>query len=334
VLGAIYETDFKDFSYGFRPKRSQHDALDAVTVGIERVRVNWVLDMDIKSFFDRIDHGWMIKMIERRIADERVVRHIRKWLSAGVMEDGEVATAKSGTPQGGSISPLLANIYLHYTLDIWSGRFREDKATGDTLIVRYADDVVCGFERRDDAERYRTEVSARLAEFGLELSEEKTRLIEFGRNAALTRSRRGQGKPETFDFLGFTHICGKTRKGKFAVLRKTKRKKVQAKLLEIRKELKRRMHDSVAKTGAWLKSVLWGHYNYYGVPRNMRAMRNFREQVRWDWKRALSRRSQNGTITWDRMLRLSDRWLPKPTITHPYPNQRVCVKTQGRSPVR
>lgn len=334
VLGAIYEADFKGFSYGFRPGRSQHDALDAVVVGIERGRVNWILDMDIRSFFDRIDHDRLIEMVRLRVADERVIRHIKKWLNAGVMEDGEVRKSETGTPQGGSISPLLANIYLHYALDIWSERFGESKAWGGVQIVRYADDVICGFERREDAERYRSEVSERLAKFGLELSEEKTRLIEFGRFASANREKRGEGKPETFDFLGFTHICGKTKAGRYAVVRKTKRKKLQAKLQEIRKELKRRMHETVESVGAWLASVLRGHYAYYGVPRNLPSMRTLRDRVTVDWKRALGRRSQKGRITWDRMRRLIGRWLPVPKITHPYPNQRLRVTTQGRSPVR
>jgi group II intron reverse transcriptase/maturase len=334
VLGVIYEADFKGFSYGFRPGRKQHDALDALTVGIEHGKVGWVLDIDIKAFFDTIDHEWLMRFVEHRIADKRVLRHIKKWLNAGVLEDGKVWQAEKGTPQGGSISPLLANIYLHYAMDNWVGIWRRDKATGGMEIVRYADDAVFCFEKQDDAERFRTELRERLARFGLELHAEKTRLIEFGRFAASNRAGRGEKKPETFDFLGFTHICGTTRKGKFAVLRKTKSKKMRAKLQEIRGELKRRMHDSVPEVGAWLHSVLLGHYRYYGVPRNMESLRRFRDQVARHWRQALRRRSQKARVTWERMARLCDQWLPHPRIMHPYPDQRLSVNTRGRSPVR
>jgi group II intron reverse transcriptase/maturase len=334
VLGAIYEADFKGFSYGFRPGRKQHDALDALSVGIEHGKVNFVLDADIRAFFDTIDHEWLMKFVEHRIADKRVLRHIKKWLNAGVFEDGKVWQAEKGTPQGGNISPLLANIYLHYALDNWAEIWRRDKAAGSMDIVRYADDAVFCFEYRTDAERFQNELEERLSRFGLEVNAEKTRLIEFGRYAAANRERRGEKKPETFDFLGFTHICGKTRKGKFAVLRKTKGKKMQAKLQEIKADLKRRMHESIPKVGKWLGSVLRGHYQYYGVPRNMYALRSFRDQVVRFWRQTLRRRSQTGCITWERMARIRNRWLPAPRIMHPYPDQRLCVNTRGRSPVR
>jgi RNA-directed DNA polymerase len=334
VLNVVYEVDFKGFSYGFRPVRSQHDALDALTVGIEHGKVNWVLDIDIRAFFDTIEHEWLMKFVEHRIADKRVLRHIKKWLNAGVLEDGEVWQAEKGTPQGGSISPLLANIYLHYAMDNWADKWRREEASEEVEIIRYADDAVICFKSRTEAEKFQEELKKRMGKFGLELNAEKTRLIEFGRFAATDRERRGEGKPETFDFLGFTHICGKTRSGKFTVLRKTKSKKMRAKLKEIREELKRRMHESVPKVGKWLHSVVQGHYQYYGVPRNMEAMKGFHEQVTRYWRHTLKRRSQRGRITWERMARLCDRWLPAPRIIHPYPDQRLCVNTQGRSPVR
>ncbi len=334
VLTAIYESDFKNFSYGFRPGRSQHDALDTLAVGIEQGRVNWVLDIDLRSFFDTIDHEWMMKFIEHRIADKRVLRHIRKWLSAGVLEDGKIWQAQYGTPQGGSISPLLANIYLHYALDVWADIWRKRTASGDVLIVRFADDAIFGFQYRSDAERFREELEQRLFRFHLELNAEKTRLIEFGRWAATNSSRRGIGKPETFDFLGFTHICSKSLKGRFIVLRHTKSKRMQAKLKAIRVELRRRMHQPVPMVGQWLGSVVQGHYQYYAVPRNGYALRSFRHQVIWLWRQALRRRSQKDRTTWERVFRLSERWLPQPRILHPYPNQRLGVPLQGRSPVR
>ncbi len=325
VMSAIYETDFKSFSFGFRPGRSQHDALDTLAVGIERGKVNWVLDIDLRSFFDTIDHEWMIKFIEHRVADKRVLRHIRKWLNAGVLEDGKIRRADYGTPQGGSISPLAANIYLHYTLDIWASIWRRSSARGEMLIVRFADDGVFGFQYRADAERFREDMRKRLFRFHLELNAEKTRLIEFGRFAAANRAKRGECKPETFDFLGFTHICGKSRKGKFVVFRQTKRKKMRAKLKELKLELRRRMHDPVSQTGSWLRSVLLGHYRYYGVPRNLAAMSSFHHQVLWLWHRALKRRSQKHKCRWDKMDVLVQRWLPTPKIMHPYPDQRLRV---------
>ena len=324
VLNAVYEEDFQGFSFGFRPQRSQHDALDAVTVALERHKVNWVLDADIQGFFDTIDHDWMIRFLEHRIGDRRVVRNIKKWLNAGVLEDTMWRESDEGTPQGGVISPLLANIYLHYVLDLWVHQWRGRKARGELHIVRYADDFIVGFQYREDAERFLAELGERLEKFGLKLNAEKTRLLRFGRFADKDSGRRGGGKPGTFDFLGFTHICGKTRKGAFCVLRITKAKKKRAKLAELSKEMRRRMHHRVRDTGAWLRQVLIGHYQYYGVPRNMRAMSSFRHHVLEIWRRMLRRRSQKkNKVTWDYMERLAQRWLPKPRITHPYPSMRM-----------
>jgi len=327
VLNAIYEVDFLGFSYGFRPGRGQHNALDALAVGLERKKVGWVLDADIRGFFDAIDHEWMVKFVEHRIADQRVVRHIQKWLKAGVLEDGEIAQSEGGTPQGGSISPLLANIYLHYVLDRWAHQWRRRHASGDMIIVRYADDFIVGFQHKSEAERFWTELRERLAKFRLALHPEKTRLIEFGRYAAANRARRGLGKPETFNFLGFTHVSGKTKKGWFQVRRLTMRKRMRAKLQEIKMELVRRQHDPIPEVGRWLNSVVQGHYQYYGVPLNLQALVLFRDQVKWHWRRVLSRRSHKATLRWGRMIRLAERWLPRPRIYHPYPNERLCVRT-------
>ena len=334
VLNAVYEVDFLGFSYGFRPGRGQHDALDALVVGVERGRVNWVLDADIRGFFDAIDHGWLMRFVEHRIADRRVLRLIQKWLNAGVLEDGERTRSKTGTPQGGSASPFLANVYLHYVFDLWAHQWRRRQGRGDVRIVRYADDVVVGFERKGDAERFLANLHERFARFGLELHPTKTRLIEFGRFAADNRRRRGLGKPETFDFLGFTHICGQSANGYFRVERQTMRKRTRAKLADIKAELKRRRHRSVPEQGAWLRSVLNGHYRYYGVPHNSRALRVFRFQVARHWRRALLRRSQKGRMPWKRMSRFIQRWLPWPRICHPYPIHRFGVTIRGRSPVR
>jgi group II intron reverse transcriptase/maturase len=334
VLGAIYETDFKGFSYGFRPGRSAHDALDALAVGIRYRKVNWVLDADIRGFFDTIDHEWLTRFIEHRIADRRVVRHIRKWLKAGVLEEGKHFSTEEGTPQGGSVSPSLGNIYLHYVLDLWADQWRHKQANGDVIIVRYADDCVFGFQHRSEAEKFLRELRKRLGEFNLELNEHKTRFIEFGRFAAENRDRRGKGKPETFEFLGFTHICGRSRNGKFIVLRHTIRKRMQAKLKELKQELRYRMHFAIPHVGRWLGSVLLGHYRYYGVPNNGRAIGAFRHYVTRLWFKMLRRRSQRTRVNWERMSRLVKRWLPNPKIQHPYPEQRLRVFTQGRSPVR
>jgi RNA-directed DNA polymerase len=336
VLGAVFEEDFLGFSYGFRPGRSPHDALDAVTVALERRKVNWVLDADIRGFFDTMDHEWVMKFVEHRIADRRVQRHIRKWLKAGVLEDGAWHAAEEGVPQGGSISPLLANLYLHYVLDLWANRWRRREARGEVIIVRYADDFIVGFQYKDDAERFHAELKERMERFNLELSEAKTRLFEFGRFACGNRAKRGAGKPETFDFLGFTHICSKTRKGKFCIRRKTMRKKLRTKLQAISAALRRRMNQRIATVGRWLAKVLIGHYRYYGVPRNSRSLSTFRWEVKRRWRHVLNRRSQrrNRKVTWDRMDQIADRWLPRPRIVHPYPSERLHVTTQGRSPVR
>jgi group II intron reverse transcriptase/maturase len=328
VLNAIYETDFLGFSYGFRPGRSQHNALDALYTGLLTRPVNWVLDLDIRGFFDAIDHGWLVQFVEHRIADRRVVRLIQKWLNAGVLEEGKRRRVEEGTPQGGSASPLLANIYLHYVFDLWVQAWRQKRAQGDVIVVRFADDIVLGFQVKADAERFWAELTERFAKFRLELHPEKTRLLEFGPLAAENRRRRGLGKPETFDFLGFTHICGKRRSnGRFTVLRQTIRKRLQAKLSAVKAELKRRMHDPIPEVGRWLRAVVGGHVRYYGVPMNGPALHLFRFQVGRLWHRALSRRSQNGRVLWARMRRLIARWLPPARVCHPYPLRRLGVIT-------
>ena len=328
VLNAVYETDFLGFSYGFRPGRSQHNALDALYTGLLTRKVNWVLDADIRGFFDAIDREWLMKFVQHRIADRRVGRLIRKWLSAGVLEDGIRTHSETGTVQGGSISPLLANIYLHYAFDLWVRQWRTTQARGDVIVVRYADDFLVGFQHRGQAQRFLAALRQRFAKFGLELHPDKTRLIEFGPWAAHNRRKRGLGKPETFDFLGFTHICGKKRDRKnFTVLRQTMRKRLAAKLVEVKAELRRRMHDPVPEVGRWLRSVVAGHVRYYGVPTNSRALARFRFRVAWLWHRALCRRSQRGRITWQRMNRLIARYLPLARICHPYPLRRLGVIT-------
>jgi RNA-directed DNA polymerase len=327
VLNAIYETDFLGFSYGFRPGRSPHGALDALYAGLLTRKVNWVLDADIRGFFEAIDHEWLVKFVEHRIADQRVVRLIQKWLNAGVLEDGVRTWREEGTPQGGSISPLLANVYLHYVFDLWAQRWRKKHAYGDVIVVRYADDFIVGFQHRVDAERFLVELRERFTKFNLELHPEKTRLLEFGPFAAEHRQRAAQGKPETFNFLGFTHICGKKRNGRFTVVRQTIRKRMQAKLSEVKAELRRRMHAPIPVVGAWLRTVVGGHLRYYGVPMNGPALFTFRFQVGWLWYRALRRRGQRRPLTWDRMRRLIQRWLPPARISHPYPLRRLGVVT-------
>ena len=326
VLNAIYETDFLGFSHGFRPRRSQHQALDALYTGLLTRKVNWVLDLDIRNFFGAISHEWLVKFIEHRIADRRVVRLIQKWLNAGVLEDGKRIRVEEGTPQGGSASPLLANVYLHYVFDLWVQAWRRKRAHGDMIIVRFADDIVLGFQVKSDADQFRVELTERMRKFNLELHPEKTRLLEFGPFAIKNRQRRGEGKPETFNFLGFTHICVKKRSnGMFTVLRQTMRKRMQAKLNEVKAELQRRMHEPVPELGKWLQAVVRGHIRYYGVPLNQNALYIFRFQVGRLWHRVLSRRSQNGRVLWDRMRRLITRWLPVPTVCHPYPLRRMGV---------
>ncbi len=326
VLNAIYEEDFLGFSYGFRPGRGPHDALDALAVGIVSRKVNWIVDADIRSFFDSVSQEWLVRFVEHRVGDKRIVRLIRKWLKAGVLEDGTVTVSDRGTGQGSVISPLLANIYLHYVHDLWAERWRRREATGDMIIVRYADDLVAGFEREADASRFLAEMRARFEEFALSLHPDKTRLIEFGRFAATNRERRGQGKPETFNFLGFTHICGKSRAGKFQIKRKSRRDRVWAKLKEVKAELRRRMHGPIREQGAWIKQVVTGYFNYYAVPTNMRAVAAFRHHVTDLWRRTLRRRGQKHRMTWERIGELADRWLPPPRLLHPWPNQRFAVK--------
>jgi group II intron reverse transcriptase/maturase len=323
VLNAVYEADFLGFSYGFRPGRSQHNALDALTVGIKKRKVNWVLDADIRGFFDAISHEWMVKFVEHRIGDRRVVRHVKKWLNAGVLEDQVVRRTEEGTPQGGCISPLLANIYLHYVFDLWVRSWRRKRARGEVIVVRYADDVVMGFQYKWEAEQFLAELKERFRRFNLELHPDKTRLVEFGRYAATDRQRRGEGRPETFTFLGFTHMCGTTMRGWFTVVRQTIRKRAQAKLTALKQELRRRMHWPVPEQGKWLSAVLLGHYRYYGVPGNWHALSAFRSRLTRLWLRTLRRRSQRSNVSWERMQRLAKTWLPCPRIMHPYPEQRL-----------
>jgi RNA-directed DNA polymerase len=334
VLNAIYDTDFLGFSYGFRPGRSPHHALDALTVGIDTRRVNWVLDADIRGFFDTLDHGWLIRFIEHRVADRRVVRLIQKWLAAGVLEDGQRTVSEVGTVQGGSVSPLLANLYLHYVFDLWVQRWRTTQAQGDVVVVRFADDFVVGFQHRGEAEHFLAELRERFARFGLTLHPDKTRLLEFGRFADTNRRARGDGKPETFNFLGFTHSCAKTRKGRFTVLRQTIRTRLQAKLRAVKAELRQRLHQPVPEQGAYLRAVVLGHNRYYGVPLNGPALNAFRAAMAQLWWRVLRRRSQGNHLTWRRMGAYVARWLPTPRIWHPYPSVRFAVTTQGKSRMR
>jgi RNA-directed DNA polymerase len=334
VLNAIYEVDFLGFSYGFRPGRSPHHALDALSVGIGRRRVNWVLDADIRDFFTRLDHDWLEKFLGHRIADRRVLRLVSKWLGAGVIENGNWSQTVEGAPQGASVSPLLANVYLYYVFDQWADWWRRRHARGDVIIVRFADDFIVGFEYEEDAQRFLAELGQRLAKFALELHPDKTRLIEFGRFAAERRRARGLGKPETFDFLGFTHICAKMRDGRFWVRRITISKRVRAKLREVKDQLKRRRHQPVPEQGRWLASVIRGHMAYYAVPGNRATVASFRTQVTRHWYKALRSRSQRSCLDWRRMDRLATRWLPPARVMHPFPNDRFRVRTQGRSPVR
>lgn len=322
VLNAIYEADFLGFSYGFRPNRGQHDALDAIVVGIQTKRVNWILDADIKGFFDNINHGWMMRFIEHRVGDQRVLRLIRKWLKAGVIDNEVRVEAIKGTPQGAVISPLLANIYLHYVYDLWVEQWRKRHARGDMIVVRYADDTIVGFQHRDDAERFLVELRTRMAKFALELHPEKTRLIEFGKFAALNRNNRGKRKPETFNFLGFTHICSKTRQGRFLVVRHTRSDRLRAKLKEIKEDLRRRWHLSIAEQGRWLRRIVMGYFAYHAVPTNSHPLRAFRHHVIRLWLRALRRRSQRDRTTWTSIWKLADRWLPLVRVSHPWPYKR------------
>ena len=325
VLGVIYEEEFLGFSYGFRPKRSQHDALDALMVGISGTKVNYILDADIRSFFNEVSQDWLVRFVQHRVGDPRIVRLIQKWLKAGVLEDGEQVISEKGTGQGSVISPLLANVYLHYVFDLWADRWRRREARGNMVMVRYADDIV-GFERETDARRFWEEMRERLREFSLTLHPEKTRLIEFGRHAAVNRGRRGLGRPETFTFLGFTLICGKSRRGRFLLKRKTRRDRMRAKLQAIKEELLRQRHQPIPKQGDWLKQVVTGFFAYHAVPTNGPAISAFRYRVLTFWHKALRRRSQKDKTTWARMKKLADEWLPMPHILHPWPSERFAVK--------
>jgi group II intron reverse transcriptase/maturase len=334
VLNAIYEVDFLGFSYGFRPGRSQHHALDALAAGVLRKKVNWVFEADIRGYFDAISHEWLVKFIEHRIGDKRVVRLIQKWLTAGVIEQGKWSAAEEGTPQGATISPLLANVYLHYVLDLWVEQWRKRYAHGDVVIVRYADDFVLGFQDGSDAFRFRQDLALRLARFGLELHPEKTRLFRFGKNAVSNQRERGLGKPSTFDFLGFTHICGRSKSGRFVLYRHSSKKRMCAKLHSIRDELRRRMHQSPRQQGEWLGSVVRGYLAYHAVPTNTDAIRSFCSQVVRSWHKALRRRSQHDNTSWARTNRLAKRWIPAARVAHPWPEKRFDVRTRGRSRVR
>jgi RNA-directed DNA polymerase len=325
ILNQIYEEDFLGFSYGFRPGRSQHQALDALSYALLKKKVNFVLDADIRGFFDNLDKSWLVKFVEHRVADRRILRLIQKWLNAGVMEEGEWSETKTGTPQGSVISPTLANIYLHYAFDLWVEVWRKKYAQGDVVVVRYADDIILGFQHQAEADRFLENFRERLGKFGLELHPDKTRRIEFGRFAEQDRERRGEGKPETFDFLGFTHISGKNGRGWFTVKRMTIRRRMRGKLREIKRQLRERMHDPVQQTGEWLKSVAQGYFNYYAVPGNLDSLNAFREKVSRLWRGTLLRRSQKHRLTWARMQRLIEHWIPKPRVLHPHPEQRFAA---------
>ena len=325
VLNAIYEEDFLGFSYGFRPERSQHDALDALATAITRMKVNWILDADIRSFFDRLSQDWLVRFVEHRVGDQRVIRLIRKWLKAGVMEDGAITPTEAGTPQGAVASALLANIYHHYVFDLWAQRWRQHHAHGSVIFVRYADDIVCGFEHEADAQRFHAALQQRMEKFALSLHPDKTRLIEFGRFAAENRARRGLGKPETFTFLGFVHICGRSRRGLFQLKRKSRRDRMRTRLRAIKEELRRRMHEPIPQQGQWLRQVVRGYFAYHAVPTNVASLSAFRNHVVDLWRRTLKRRSQKDHTTWDRLARLAADFLPVPRVLHPWPDARFAV---------
>jgi group II intron reverse transcriptase/maturase len=331
VLNCIFEEDFLGFSYGFRPGRGQHNALDALCVGITSKKVNYILDADIRSFFDEVSKEWVVRFVEHRVGDPRIIRLIQKWLKAGVLEDGIVAVSDKGTGQGSVISPLLANVYLHYVFDLWAERWRRHAATGDTIIVRFADDIVVGFEHEMDARRFWDAMRKRLEDFSLSLHPDKTRLIEFGRFAAARRAQRGLGKPETFKFLGFIFICGRTRKGKFQLKRKSRRDRMRAKLSAVKEELRRRMHQRIPEQGRWLAQVIRGYFAYHAVPTNFSALSAFRYYVMRLWLRTLRRRSQKDNFTLERITKLANDFLPQPKILHPWPSVRFAVTTQGGS---
>src|SRR6202049_2701889 len=325
VLNAIYEEDFLGFSYGYRPERSQHDALDALAAAITRMKVNWILDADVRSFFDSVSHDWLVRFVEHRVGDPRVIRLIRKWLKAGVMEEGAITPTEVGTPQGAVASPMLANVYLHYVFDLWAERWRQHHAHGSVIFVRYADDIVCGFEREADAQRFCAELQQRMEKFALSLHPDKTRMIEFGRFAAEHRARRGFGKPETFNFLGFTHICGRSRRGLFQLKRKSRRDRMRAKLRAIKEELRRRMHEPIPQQGQWVRQVVRGYFAYHAVPTNVASLSAFRNHVVDLWRRTLKRRSQKDHTTDRKSTRLAADFLPVPRILHPWPDARFAV---------
>jgi RNA-directed DNA polymerase len=326
VLNAVYESEFLGFSYGFRSGRSQHDALDALAFGIERTKVNWILDADLQSFFDTVDHEWLMRFVEHRVADRRVLQLIRKWLKAGVLEDGVLTPTDKGTPQGAVASPLLANIYLHYVFDLWADHWRKTRARGRVIIVRYADDFIVGFQHKDAADAFLTHLRKRMEKFALSLHQHKTRLIEFGRFAAINRARLGLGKPEVFTFLGFTHICSRARNGTFLLKRESRRDRLQATLKAIKERLRRKMHSSIAEQGRWLRQVVNGYFGYHAVPTNSRALGTFRHAVTRLWMKVLRGRSQHDRTTWERMSRIATKWLPAANIRHPWPVVRFIVK--------
>jgi group II intron reverse transcriptase/maturase len=326
LLSAIHEEDFLGFSYGFRPKRSQHDALDALIVGISNKKVNYILDADIRSFFTEVSQQWVVRFLEHRIGDKRIIRLVQKWLRAGILEDGIVTIEEKGTGQGSVISPLLANIYLHYVFDLWAERWRRREATGDMIMVRYADDIVVGFQHESDARRFWDGMRDRLREFSLSLHPDKTRLIEFGRLAAQNCKKSGRSKPETFKFLGFVLICDKSRRGNFLVRRKSRGDRMRAKLREIKEALRRRTNRPIPETGKWLAQVVAGYFAYHAVPTNRLALSAFRYHVLVLWHRQLSRRSQRARVLWARMTKLADDFLPQPRVLHPWPSVRFAVK--------
>jgi RNA-directed DNA polymerase len=325
VLNAIYEADFVGFSYGFRPKRSQHDALDALAYAIERKKVNWILDADLRAYFDTVNHEWLLRFLDVRVGDRRIIRLIRKWLKAGVMEDGITSATVVGTPQGAVVSPLLSNIYLHYCFDLWANRWRRREARGEVIFIRYADDYVAGFQHEDDAKAFLADLGKRLEHFGLALHPDKTRLVEFGRFAADLRTRRGLGKPETFTFLGFTHICGSYQSGKFVLRRQTRRDRMQRTLQAVKEQMQKRMHHSIPEQGRWLGQIVRGYFAYHAVPTNTRAIAAFRWDVTRIWRHALKRQSQKGDSTWKRIEVLAKQWLPPARVIHPWPTQRFIV---------
>jgi group II intron reverse transcriptase/maturase len=335
ILEAIYEADFMGISYGFRPGRGQHDALDALHAGIYRRKVNWVLDADIQGFFDAMGHDWIIRFLRHRIADKRILRLIAKWLKVGTTDGSRAIRSNRGTPQGAVISPILANIYLHYAFDLWSHAWRRKRAAGDVIVIRYADDIVLGFQHEQEGQAFLHDLRERMRKFELALHPDKTRLIRFGRNAVEQCRKRGQAKPETFDFLGFTHFCTRSRiTGVYVIGRKTIKKRMRAQLQAIKMELRRRWHDPIARTGAWLNKVLTGHLNYYAVPLNARSVTWFFSRVKALWRRTLARRSQRAYINWEKLSRLVDRFFPPIRILHPMPCHRFDARTRGRSPVR